>query len=403
MTRRRGADAHGRGGPGGDRGARFGRVLRTIALAVALAGVAAGGSPPARAVEPLAIRVGIAIEQPSLRLAADGPVVAAEPSGGQELLPGTAWISSPTPDGIEISANTFGPVVRLTPQAGFLRVDGRPYRGVIEIRRTAAGRLVAIDDVELEEYLYGVIKGEISPRWPAEAVKAQAVAARTLAVHRLASSGRGAAGGYDLSATTDDQVYLGVAGEDPAATAAVDATRALLVTYEGRPIFAAYHSNSGGHTEDSESVWGTAYPYLRGVPDPYALGAPGFAWDARLPLASIEASLRRGGIDVPALDQIEPGRVTPWGRSITVRLRGEDGSAQEISANRFRLLVGAGVVRSTMFTIARSGADVSFAGRGAGHGVGLDQWGARALAARGYTFEKILQYYYTGVAVEQRY
>jgi stage II sporulation protein D len=384
---------------------RSAQYVPVVLLVVALAGLLAGVTPPVRATEPLIVRVGVALDRPALHIAADGPVTASDSAtGGAVTLPGDDWTVVPGQAGIEIGGDVMGPSVRLTALRGFLRVEGRPYRGAIEIQRTPAGRLTAVDDVDLEAYVYGVIAGEINPRWPPEAVKAQAVAARTLAVERMSRSDDAATGaGYDLSATTGDQVYLGVAGEDPAATAAVDATRSLLVTYEDRPIFAAYHADSGGHTEDSENVWGTAYPYLRGVPDPYALDAPDFAWTARLPLASVAASLRHGGIDVPALDRIDTGSVTPWGRAVTVWLRGRDGVAQELNANRFRLLVGASVVRSTMFTIARRGRDVEFAGRGSGHGVGLDQWGARAMALRGFTFEQILKYYYTGVAIEQRY
>jgi stage II sporulation protein D len=285
-----------------------------------------------------------------------------------------------------------------------LRVEGREYRGSIEIRRSGEGRVTAINEVGLEPYLYGVIKAEIDPQWPVEAVKAQAVAARTLAVERLSAFRRSPTiAGYDLPATTDAQVYLGVAAEDPAATGAVDGTRGRVVTYQGLPIFAAYHSNSGGHTEDSENVWGTVYPYLRGVPDPYVLGAPGASWGARLPLATVAIQLRRGGVEIPALHEIQTGRMTPWGRAITVRLLGEDGQTREVSANRFRLLVGPDVLRSTMFTISGRGPDVEFTGRGAGHGVGLDQWGARAMALVGFTYEQILKYYYSGVAIEQRF
>jgi stage II sporulation protein D len=388
-----------------DAAAVTGRSIRTaLMLSLAIATAGAGAGIPAGAIEQLSVRVGIAVEQPSLRIVGDGPVAASEPgTGGTLMLPGNEWTVLPGPEGVDVSGAAFGSIVRLSPEGGFLRVEGRAYRGVIEIRRTPSGRLTAIDEVELEAYLYGVIKAEIDPRWPPEAVKAQAVAARTLAVERILAPGGAASGGYDLSATTDDQVYLGIGAEDPLATAAVDATRALLVTYGGRPIFAAYHSNSGGHTEDSESVWGTVYPYLRGVPDPYVLSAPATSWSARLPLATVASALRRGGIDIPVLDRVERGRATAWGRAVTVRLVGGDGRSQEMNANRFRLLVGPGVVRSTMFRVARHGADVEFTGRGAGHGVGLDQWGARAMAARGFTFEQILKYYYSGVTIEQRY
>jgi stage II sporulation protein D len=177
----------------------------------------------------------------------------------------------------------------------------------------------------------------------------------------------------------------------------------MVITFRGQPIFAAYHSNSGGHTEDSENVWGTPHPYLRGVPDPYALDAPGGQWTARLSLGAIEAGLRHGGVPIIGITAIEPGRETPWGRAITVRLTDEAGHTQEIGANQFRLLIGPAVIRSTMFVVTRSGSEVEFAGRGCGHGVGLDQWGARALALRGYTYEHILSYYYTGIAIERRF
>jgi stage II sporulation protein D len=394
-----------RAAPAGRHRHAFGTAALAPVLLLAGLLAGAGPAPPAQAVDQLLVRVGIVVDRPSIRISCTGPVAASDSGpGGAMTLAGTEWTVLPAPGGLDIGGTGLGPIVRLVPQSGFLKVDGRAYRGTIELRHTAGGLVTAVNVLDLESYLYGVIKGEIDPRWPPEAVKAQAVAARTLAVERLSDPPPAAtAAGYDLAATTDAQVYLGAGGEDRAGNAAVDATRAVLVTYEGRPIFAAYHSNSGGHTEDSENVWGSVYPYLRGVPDPFALGAPGWTWSAAVPLATMEAALRRGGVDVAALDQIELGRTTPWGRAITVRLVGADGRLQEFNANRFRLLVGAGLIRSTMFTTARRGADLEFSGRGSGHGVGLDQWGARAMAARGFTYEQILKYYYAGVAVEQRY
>jgi stage II sporulation protein D len=380
---------------------------RLIAAGVALAllGLGGGARLSASAGEPPLVRVGVAVEQPAVRIEGDGPIAAVDLLvGSSALLIGGPWVFQPTATGMSILGTTFGPAVRLTAQTGFLRVNGVPYRGVIELRRTAAARVTAINEVDIEWYLYGVIKGEIDPHWPPEAVKAQAVAARTLALENLASSHvKYPAEGYQLRATTDSQVYLGVAGEDPAAIAAVEATRGLVATFHGDPIFAAYHSNSGGHTEDSENVWGTSHPYLRGVPDPFALQAPGSQWAARLPLSTIEEDLRHRGVDVAGLVSVEPGRVTPWGRAITVRLVEEGGKSEDLSANQFRLVLGASLIRSTMFTMTREGAEMSFTGRGSGHGVGLDQWGARAMALQGYTFEQILSYYYTGISVERRY
>jgi stage II sporulation protein D len=398
------------------------RCVAAAAIAGVLtwwAGTSAGAVPSARAAEPLTVRVGILVDRPSVQIAADGQVTAEDISmsmyttSAPAVLPrpagGAAWIATgSTTGGLDLSGVPLSPAVRLTAEHGLLRADGRPYRGALELRRTPAGLVSVVNVINLESYLYGVIKAEMEPRWPREAVRAQAIAARTLAVHRLlaaaqpAPAAQAAGAGFDLPATTDAQVYLGAAAEDPAATAAVDATRDLIATYGDRPIFAAYHANSGGHTEDSENVWGKPYPYLRGVPDPYALEAPGVSWRAALPLAAIAADLRGGGVDLAGLAGVMPGRVTPWGRVLTVVVRDGGGRTQEINANRFRLLLGPGVLRSTMLTLERQGADVVFTGRGSGHGVGLDQWGAHAMAVRGFTYDQILKYYYTGVAIEPR-
>jgi len=372
----------------------------------------AGVPAPARGTETPTVRVGILVDQSSVQISAEGPVSAEDVSASMFTSPvpavlpespgGAVWTATAgATGGLDFSGVSLGPAVRLTAQQGLLRADGRAYRGALELRRTPAGRITVVNVVDLESYLYGVIKAEVDPRWPPEAVRAQAVAARTLAVQRmLAHPASGAV--FDLPATTDAQVYLGAAAEDPAATNAVDATRDLVITFEGQPIFAAYHSNSGGHTEDSENVWGTMYPYLRGVPDSYALEAPSVAWTAVLPLAAIQTDLARGGVDAGPVDDVAPGRVTAWGRAVTVVVHSEDGRTAELNANRFRLLVGANVLRSTMFGVARDGAALHFSGRGSGHGVGLDQWGARAMALRGFTFDQILKYYYTDVAVEPR-
>jgi stage II sporulation protein D len=183
-------------------------------LACALAGWGAPVATPGLATEALRVRVGIVVEGPAVRLAAEGPVTAVDAGAGAVVtLGGETWTAFPDPTGIAIGDVEFGPVVRLSPQAGFLRVNGRVYRGLIELRHTPRGRLTAVNEVELEAYLYGVIKGEIDPRWPPDAVKAQAVASRTLAVERLLTTReRSAVEGYDLPATTDAQVYLGVTG-----------------------------------------------------------------------------------------------------------------------------------------------------------------------------------------------
>ncbi len=353
---------------------------------------------PARAQSPATIRVGLLRDQDRVVVLSDRPVTLTAGPLALRLDPG-AYEAVATPAGVEVvGVGRWEDPVRLTPDEGALLYVGiRPYRGILELRR-GGGRLVVINEVPLEEYLYGVLPMEVDPRWPEEALKAQAVAARTLAVHSL---NRFAAEGYDVRATTDTQVYGGAGVEDPRTSAAVEATRGQVVVYGGRPIFAAFHSDSGGHTESSEYVWGGRYPYLRGVPDPYSAGSPAHHWVVRLDAASLEELLRRAGYGVAGIAEVQVAEVTPSGRAGTVRIRGAHGTLV-VRGTDLRAAVGVGVLRSTLFTVRGGDGVFEFAGRGSGHGVGLSQWGARGLAAAGRSYREILTYYYTGVEVESR-
>src|SRR2546428_12539124 len=162
--------------------------------------------------------------------------------GGRRLAPG-AYDFVARAAGIEVAGwgTQFETTIRLSPtEGGRLYIGIRPYRGLLELRRTASGRLTVINEVDLEEYLYGVLKMEVDPEWPAEALKAQAVAARTLALQGM---GRFGAEGYDGRATTDTQVYGGISAEDPRTTAAVEDNRGGVMTIEGLPILSAATSS----------------------------------------------------------------------------------------------------------------------------------------------------------------
>src|SRR3990170_2400770 len=284
---------------------------------------------------------------------------------------------------------------------GRLQAGPRRYRGAIELRRAPEGKLTAINELDVEQYLYGVLKMEVDAGWPAEALKAQAVAARTLALQSL---GRFAAEGYDLRATTDSQVYGGINAEDPRTTAAVDATRGVVMTYAGRPIFAAHHSDSGGATESSEFVWGQPYPYLRGVPDPYGQDYPGREWLSRIDIPTLEARLVRAGKPVPGITGVAVTATSPSGRALTVRVTGASG-ALDLRATDLRTILGVTFLRSTLLAVRLTRDEVpavEFQGRGSGHGVGMSQWGARGQALLGRTYPEILGFYYQGVQVETR-
>ncbi|MGI8863575.1 MAG: SpoIID/LytB domain-containing protein [Solirubrobacteraceae bacterium] len=167
------------------------------------------------------------------------------------------------------------------------------YRGSLEFRPDGAGGIETIEAVGLDDYVRGVISAEVPSGWPAEALKAQAVAARTYAI--TTNVGGGA---YDLYADTRSQMYRGVAAETAATDAAANATAGQVVTFQGAPVVTYFFSSSGGHTENLENVWpgATLEPWLRGVPDPYdgAGGNPYHRWGSDLSLRTAEAKL--GGL-----------------------------------------------------------------------------------------------------------
>jgi len=373
--------------------------IRIIALIIACAFMLAV-ELPTRAQPAVLVRAGVLLAQDTIVIGADGPLDVVElDSGRRETVEGGRLTARAADAGIEIGPGVYSGTVRLLPRAGFLQINGRPYRGILELRRTPSGRLTAINEVDLEEYLYGVVKSEMNPSWPPEALRAQAVAARSLAVQ---SAGRFAAEGYDVRATTDSQVYGGMAAEDPRTTAAVAATRGLVLLYDGRPAFAPYHTDSGGATESSEFVWGGAVPHLRGVSDPYSRSAPNHEWRMRMDLATIEARLLRAGKPAVGLQRVEVLASSPSGRVMTLRAF-TAGGAFDLRGNDFRNAIGSNTLRSTLFALRPAGdGTIEFAGRGFGHGVGMSQWGARGQALAGRDHGEILRYYYTGVTIGPR-
>ncbi len=347
------------------------------------------------------VRVGLLLGQESLTITCAGPFDLLDvESGRRETLEAGRLTARATPGGLELDGVGYGATVRLVPRGALLQLGGRPYRGLIELRRTAVGRVTAINEIDLEEYLYGVVRSEMDPRWPPEALRAQAIAARSLAVQ---SAGRFAAEGYDVRATTDSQVYGGVAAEDARTTAAVDATRGIILFHNGRPAFAAFHADSGGATENSEYVWGGVIPHLRGVPDPFSKGAPNHEWTLRLDLAVIEAQLQRAGRPLAGLQRLEAASTSPSGRVMVLRLGAASGGG-EMRGTEFRTAVGTSVLRSTLFTVRSYPTEgtVEIAGRGFGHGVGMSQWGARGMALAGRDYTAILKHYYTGIVIAAR-
>lgn len=292
-------------------------------------------------------------------------------------------------------------VIRPAAKAGELSLDGRRYRGALELRHKSGG-LTAVNIVPVDDYLRSVVPEEMPVDWPAEAIKAQSVAARSFA---FASRGRHAGEGYDLCTTTHCQLYTGTAAEKSASNAAIKATRGEVLTYGGKPIEALFHTDSGGMTENSEDVWGSHVPYLRAAKDTPAKTMP---WTKTISRADLERKLAAKGHDIGkvrsiALSPLAIGRAakdrTASGRVKTMTVKGTKGTAT-LSGTTWRSLLG---LKSTLFDAKLTKDAVTFTGYGSGHGLGISQWGAERMAAKGASYAEILYHYYTGTKLQQLY
>ena len=292
-------------------------------------------------------------------------------------------------------------VIRPAAKAGELSLDGRRYRGALELRHKSGG-LTAVNIVPVDGYLRSVVPEEMPVDWPAEAIKAQSVAARSFA---LASRGRHASEGYDLCTTTHCQLYTCTTAEKSASNAAIKATRGEVLTYGGKPIEALFHTDSGGMTENSEDVWGSHVPYLRAAKDTPAKTMP---WTKAISRADLERKLAAKGHDIGkvrslVLSPLAIGRSakdrTASGRVKTMTVKGTKGTAT-LSGTTWRSLLG---LKSTLFDAKLAKDMVTFTGYGSGHGLGISQWGAERMAAKGASYAEILHHYYTGTKMQQLY
>lgn len=294
---------------------------------------------------------------------------------------------------IVLDAQSTAEKMVVEPGAGPLRYNGAPYRGSIEIR-PSEGKILVINRVTVREYLMSVVPGEIPSKWGREALKAQAVAARTYCYNHLYhADGRHTL--YDLSSTTDSQVYRGMSVETPETTEAVVETDGEIMTYGDRPIVAYFHSTCGGKTSDAKFVWEHSdLPYLRSVECGYCTASPKFVWETSLSREEIRAALTRRYPNISSIKGISLKK--KHGRVVAVSVRHSRGTLI-LRGNEFRLLFQPDRIKSLMFSSRVSGRDLNISGRGWGHGVGMCQWGAKGMAERGFSYREILAHYYTGV------
>lgn len=277
---------------------------------------------------------------------------------------------------------------------GYVYIGDRWYRGRTLVVPTSKG-LAAVNYVNLEQYLYSVVGGEMSASWPLEALKAQAVAARSYVLYRRENASNDV---FDVGDTTTWQVYRGITDEAASTQQAVNATSGQVLIHKNQIIEAVFHAASGGHTENVENVWLNPLPYLKGVPD-FDKGTPGFEWTEQFSREELSGLITGVGNII----SMQPEQTTPQGRIISMRVVGDTG-ARTLSGDTLRDILN---LRSTKFQVLPQYAEstskakvdntpIAFKikGYGFGHGLGLSQWGAYNLALQGRTYDQIVLHYY---------
>ncbi|MEP0759143.1 SpoIID/LytB domain-containing protein [Trichocoleus sp. DQ-A2] len=291
----------------------------------------------------------------------------------------------PTGGGVALGGEQSTQLIVEPTAGGYVWIGDRWYRGRTRLVRTGKG-LTAVNQVDLEQYLYSVLGSEMSANWPLEALKAQAVAARSYALYKRQTAGNSV---FDVGDTQTWQVYKGLETEAESTQMAVNATAGQVLTYNGQIILAVFHSASGGHTENVENVWSEPLAYLRGVPD-YDQGTPGYQWQKSFSRNELSRLL-----GVSNVKSLIPERTTPSGRIMTMKVVGS-GSTRRMTGSQLRQALK---LRSTLFTVSSTGTGFQLNGRGFGHGLGLSQWGAYNLAQQGTNYQQILGHYYQRTAI----
>jgi stage II sporulation protein D len=307
-------------------------------------------------------------------------------------------------------------------------LDGRQYRGKLQVVLGPDGHTFDIVNwVPLEPYLAGVVGAEMPDYWEPEALKAQAVAARTYCLYMKNRFGAGRR--WDVSRTQASQVYLGVEAESAPVWSAVNGTRGQVLAttprsephptmaVAGAALFPTYYSSTcGGHTEESERVFGDSFTPLAGVPCPYCqdvarLGI--FYW----PLAQFDSAIVTQRLaqrypklkalgEITNIEAIETSDYEAFSRSTRIRVTGANGQSDTLRAEDLRLTIDptGRQIKSTICQIVRWGDGWAFlSGRGWGHGVGLCQCGAEGMARLGKRADEILGHYYPGAQLVRIY
>ncbi len=385
------------------------------------------------------VRIGLWVDSSDVRISAAGGVHLSIDGSDAVTLADTTFVARRGADDetIVVAATRSGAVestgtrIILRPRRGgaFLRVDGRAYRGAVEVFRGRAGGVTAVNVLPVEEYLRGVIPSEIGrlPDSMASALQAQAVAART---YTLSYFGRRREDGFDLLNTVQDQVYDGVAGEARTGDRAVLVTRGVVAAYKDRYVRCNYFSTCGGRTAAIDEVWNESpLDFLRSIrdragkeKDAFCKTSKYYRWRERWPADEFLDLLAEWGprIYPESMRDVAPGALVavrvrergPSHRVTDLEVRTQSGT-YHLTGDRIRLVCRrpgnhASTLRSTLFNVTVERAQgrvvaVVFDGGGFGHGVGMCQVGAIGMARGGYSLKQIIGHYYRGARLARLY
>lgn len=276
-----------------------------------------------------------------------------------------------------------------------ITLNGREYPTPVDLVRNGDG-LAVVNELPIEDYLVGVLRAEVGEKWPLEALRAQAIVARTYAAyHRTIAGGKP----YHIVASTAHQQYFGRVPLSSLLWGAVRETTGQVLLWEGELFPAFYHTESGGYTEDPRTVFAARnMPGLKPVRCDFSAGSPHYYWSLDVKLSDLADVLRRNEVGVGSVIAINVSERTPSLRAAVVTVHGT-GRSVRLRGNDFRRMLGYDTFKSTLFAVAVDANWARFSGRGYGHGVGLCQWGAKGMAEQGHTARQILEFYYPGTVL----
>ena len=257
-----------------------------------------------------------------------------------------------------------------------------------------------IKELSFEEYLQGVVAGEMKNDWPEEALAAQAILARTFVMEFVSEKGGSKYEGAHVSTDIEEAQAWNQQAVNDRVKRAVERTRGEVAVYNNNYIKAWFHAHAGGRTASAKE--GLAFeeaepPYIRVVDSPDSPEAPkeDINWTVSFSRQEVEKALKETGVQIKGLSSVKVAEKGPSGRAVTL-----DFDGKKVSAPGFRIAIGSTRMKSTLIdSIEVQGDRLVIKGRGYGHGVGMSQWGAYALAKEGKKAEEILKHYFKGIEI----